>query len=147
MKRHTSESLAEMTTAEVVEAYNALPGVTQVKRFESHAIGVKRYLSASGAAEVPQAQPSAVSVAKPARKAAEPQPVSEPRKGTVKALVIALASRPCGVALETVMTKTGWARHTTRGFFSVLGGIKGKPAQYNVERTLDSKGRHTYRIA
>jgi hypothetical protein len=57
----------------------------------------------------------------------EPKPASPERKtreGTKQALVIELLRRPGGATIPEIVEATGWAQHTTRGFFA--GALKRK---------------------
>lgn len=57
------------------------------------------------------------------------------REGTVKQKAIELASRETGLPLQEAMETFGWLRHTTRGFFSLLG-----KAGWLVESTRSDAG-------
>ena len=67
--------------------------------------------------------------------------VTAPRGGSKKAQVIAMLKRPHGAALDTIMSKTGWQAHTTRGFISILGRSE------RVKSVRNNKGQRVYRIA
>jgi hypothetical protein len=54
------------------------------------------------------------------------------REGTKQALVIELLRRPSGATIPEIIESTGWASHTTRGFFA--GALKKK-----LGLTLDSE--------
>jgi hypothetical protein len=59
----------------------------------------------------------------------KPEPKSAPterktREGTKQALVIEMLRRPEGATIPEIVEATGWASHTTRGFFA--GALKKK---------------------
>jgi hypothetical protein len=61
------------------------------------------------------------------RQKSEPKPASSERKtreGTKQALVIEMLRRPEGATIPEIVEATGWASHTTRGFFA--GALKRK---------------------
>jgi hypothetical protein len=89
-------------------------------------------------------QPGEPKVAKK-RKKAKAAPKRKARAkaqaGSKKAQVIAMLKRASGVSLDTIVAKTGWARHTVRGFISILGRSE------KVSSERNSKGDRIYSIA
>ena len=59
-----------------------------------------------------------------------------------KADVIAMMKRAKGATLPEIIEATGWAKHTIRGFVSLLASKEGT----KVESTKSSIGERTYRI-
>lgn len=66
------------------------------------------------------------------------------REGTKQALVIEMLRRPEGATIAEIVEATGWASHTTRGFFA--GALKKKLGLSIVSEKDESRGR-TYHIA
>ncbi|WP_426959917.1 DUF3489 domain-containing protein [Muricoccus radiodurans] len=64
-----------------------------------------------------------VGVDTPARQPRAPATPRRPREGTKQQTVLALLRRPEGATIADVITVTGWAQHTVRGF---LAGLKKK---------------------
>jgi hypothetical protein len=76
----------------------------------------------------------------------EPKPASPERKtreGTKQALVIELLRRPVGATIPEIVAATGWASHTTRGFFA--GALKKKLGLVITSEKDEVRGRW-YRI-
>ena len=78
-------------------------------------------------------------VATPAPDACTPR---VPREFSKKAIVRDLLTRAGGATLEEIMEKTGWQKHTVRGF---MAGTM-KKAGYTVESFKPEGGERTYRI-
>lgn len=64
------------------------------------------------------------------------------KPGTKVALILSLMRRKGGVALEELMEKLEWQRHTVRGFVSTLGSKHG----IKIDSTKETRGR-VYRTA
>ena len=76
----------------------------------------------------------------------EPKPVTAERKireGTKQALVIEMLRRPEGATIAEIVEATGWASHTTRGFFA--GALKRKLGLAIDSDKDESRGR-VYRV-
>jgi hypothetical protein len=76
----------------------------------------------------------------------EPKPVPTERKtreGTKQALVIEMLRRPGGASIAEIVEATGWASHTTRGFFA--GALKKKLGLVIASERDAVRGR-TYRV-
>ena len=65
------------------------------------------------------------------------------REGTKQALVIEMLRRTEGATIAEIVEATGWASHTTRGFFA--GALKKKLGLSIVSEKDESRGR-TYHI-
>jgi hypothetical protein len=159
----TQKDLAKLAArwpaARLVEIWNSFAGVTPfddlqpVKKFTNREVAVKRIFEAVGRLEAAVAKPAAhVAPAKrkgakgpaKAKKAAAPRTSADAKDGSKKADVIEMMRRKDGVSLEEIMQKTGWQRHTVRGFVS---GTLGTKMGLKVEsfRSTENKERH-YRI-
>jgi len=99
--------------------------------------------SAKGASAKTQANQKATK----ARRAAKPARKAKPKKGAARegskaAQVVAILQRKGGATLTEIMSKTGWQKHTVRGF---MAGAMRK-AGYSVESFKPEGGERTYRI-
>ena len=75
----------------------------------------------------------------------EPKPATTERKtreGTKQALVIEMLRRPEGATIAEIVEATGWASHTTRGFFA--GALK-KKLGLTITSEKDEKRGRVYR--
>lgn len=77
-------------------------------------------------------------------KAPKPEPKPTPterkaREGTKQALVIEMLRRPDGATIPEIVEATGWASHTTRGFFA--GALKKKLGLVINSEKDDVRGR------
>ena len=89
-----------------------------------------------------------IEVEPPQTKAQKPEPKPAPterktREGTKQALVIDLLRRPNGATIPEIVEATGWAAHTTRGFFA--GALKKKLGLVITSEKDEVRGRW-YRI-
>ena len=124
--------------ARMVEIWNGLPGVTEVKKFTDRQTAATRIWSrvqtlkpAEETADA-KAQPAAKAPrkAKSARNATAATPAAKrpkssgPREGSKQAQVIALMERKGGASLPEIMKLTGWQKHTVRGFVAGTLGTK-----------------------
>jgi hypothetical protein len=78
-----------------------------------------------------------------AKQAAKTPESAGPREASKTAQVVTLLQRKNGATLEEIMKKTGWQKHTVRGF--VAGAMK--KAGYTVESFKSDHGGRTYRIS
>ena len=78
-----------------------------------------------------------------AKQAAKTPESAGPREASKTAQVVTLLQRQNGATLEEIMEKTGWQKHTVRGF--VAGAMK--KAGYTVESFKSDHGGRTYRIS
>jgi hypothetical protein len=89
-----------------------------------------------------QGAPTAQKVPR-AKQAAKTPESAGPREASKTAQVVTLLQRQNGATLEEIMEKTGWQKHTVRGF--VAGAMK--KAGYTVESFKSDHGGRTYRIS
>lgn len=86
--------------------------------------------------EIPASKPAKIERAKSTATTIETTPAvakeRKTREGTKQALVIEMLRRPEGATIPEIVEATGWASHTTRGFFA--GALKKK-----LGLTLDSE--------
>ena len=71
---------------------------------------------------------------------AKPLPAErKTREGTKQALVIEMLRRPNGATIPEIVEATGWAQHTTRGFFA--GALKKKLGLVMTSEKSEVRGR------
>jgi hypothetical protein len=122
--------------------------VCMVESGTSQALAEAAGSVATAGVQVPQdapaeeGAPTAKKVPK-ARQAAKAPERSGPREASKTAQVVTLLQRKNGATLEEIMEKTGWQKHTVRGF--VAGAMK--KAGYTVESFKSDHGGRTYRIS
>ena len=83
---------------------------------------------------------------KPKAQKPEPKPTTPERKtreGTKQALVIEMLRRKEGATIAEIVEATGWASHTTRGFFA--GALK-KKLGLTIESGKDESRGRVYRV-
>jgi hypothetical protein len=78
-----------------------------------------------------------------AKQAAKTPESAGPREASKTAQVVTLLQGKNGATLEEIMEKTGWQKHTVRGFMA--GAMK--KAGYTVESFKSDHGGRTYRIS
>ena len=103
----------------LIEIWNALPGVSPVKRFTDRPAAIKRLWAAL-----------------------EALPISSSRTDSKQAKLIGLLQRPEGASMEDLMETTGWQRHSIRG---LLSGVLRKKLGLDVSFMADGNSR-IYRI-
>lgn len=151
--REAIQDLTNRPMAFLVGAFNSIPGVKKVKKFETFEIAQKRVLKAcanwrfathhpTAPAETQRKAPAAI--AKPPRKGAAkatraPKAAAAtvggaPREGTRKAEIIKMLE--AGATREQIQQKTGWAPHSVRGFLSTL----------NKTRPVSKDDKGVYRV-
>ncbi len=106
-------------TARLTAIWNALSGVTPVKRFTDRASGLKRLWAAL-----------------------EALPVSSSRASSKQAQMINLMQRPEGASIQDLMTATGWQQHSVRG---LIAGTVRKKLGLAISSSKDG-GTRIYRI-
>jgi hypothetical protein len=152
----------------LVAIWNSLPGAKPVKSFKTAKVAAGRIweqVQSLGETPKPKAERKAKAGAQAAKgapakgkaskkatpakeapkgkKAAAKIEQSEgPREGTKTAQVLAMLQRKNGATLAEIMERTGWQRHTVRGFMA--GAMK--KAGYTVESFKSDKGERSYRI-
>jgi len=107
--------------------WNALPGVSPVKRFTDRATAVRRIWKA-------------IQNLQPAAPTALPKGTRERSK---KVQVLTLLERPEGVSVQEIMAVTAWQAHTVRGF---LSGTVGKRMGLRVTSERRADGQRAYRL-
>jgi len=97
--------------------------------------------------EIPVAKPAKVEKAKSTASAPEATPAAakerKTREGTKQALVIEMLRRPEGASIPEIVEATGWASHTTRGFFA--GALK-KKLGFAIDSEKDELRGRVYRL-
>ena len=140
------------TLGELVELWNGLPGVKQVRKFTDRETAVRRIWAAlhpdagdTGAAN-PKDTPKAKVIRNSAtsgRKTAKKAKVSLQHKHEKRRdRAIALMSRAGGVTLAELAKKMDWELHTARGFVSILGSKH----RIKIKSFKDEAGERTYQI-
>jgi Protein of unknown function (DUF3489) len=148
-----------------VELWNALPGVTPVKKFMNRSAGIKRMwaqlqgLDATPASQEasidrPKRSPLAKKAAAAAVKATRAPRVGKAvvasdegrvsREGSKEEIVVGMLKRKGGATREEIEEATGWQSHSVRGFIS--GVVKTKLA-LPVESFKNEAGERAYRLA
>ena len=107
-------------TPRLIAIWNALPGMSPVKRFKDRLSGLKRLWAAL-----------------------EALPISSSRTDSKQAMLISLMQRPEGASMDHLMKATGWQRHSVRG---LLSGTLRKKLGLTVSWSKDGDHR-IYRIA
>ncbi len=106
----TEEELTQHAAAcpgsRLVQIWNALPGVSPVKKFTNRQTGAARIWKAIQALEP--------------RPAAQTAAEGNARAGTKTAAVIEMLRRPEGATVPEIMVAMGWQPHSVRGFLSNL---------------------------
>jgi len=103
-------AVASWPLSRLVRVWNALPGVTAVRKFTDRATAIRRIW-----------RQIEMNAARPATTARPPLKLTIPTKGEH---VVTLLMRPEGASLGELRTITGWKAHTVRGFISRQVGRK-----------------------
>ncbi len=97
--------------------------------------------------EVPAGKPARGKDTRSTATAAEETPPAskerKTREGTKQALVIEMLRRPAGASIPEIVEATGWASHTTRGFFA--GALK-KKLGLTINSEKDEVRGRVYRV-
>jgi Protein of unknown function (DUF3489) len=135
---------ADWPVTRLAEIWNTLPGVTAVKKFKDRATGVTRIWNAIQALEPAQETETGNADGTPGTTCVEAAATltGTAREGSKRARVLELMRQPDGVTLETIMSETGWLKHTVRGFVSGSLVRKGVP----VESFRLDDGQRAYRV-
>lgn len=96
--------------ARLVAIWNGLPSLAPVHRFTDRKTAVARIWKAINLAEATNAHA--------AKRAPKAQNMVAVRRGTKKARVVAMLTRPKGATLRDITRATGWQEHSVRGFIS-----------------------------
>ena len=153
---------AQWPAERLLAIWNTLPGVAPIKKMKQPARVMariwKRIQGLLATAMPPPAPadtagPRTASATKRQRKgkAASGKPTRSrrqvpamaPRQGSKAAQVLTLLRRKNGVSLAEIAAKTGWQKHTVRGFLA--GTVK--KAGYTVESFKPEGGTRTYRLS
>lgn len=145
--REALQDLTNRPMAFLVDAFNSIPGVKKVKKFETFEIAQKRVLKACADAAWLKAPAAVTTPATAPRKGAQkatraPRATKAtaatvggaPREGTRKAEIIGMLE--AGATREQIQQKTGWAPHSVRGFLSTL----------NKTRPVSKDDKGVYRV-
>jgi hypothetical protein len=97
--------------------------------------------AAAPAPKAPKGAPNKAKVTK-AAKAKDAAPTA--REGSKKAIVLDLLRRKGGASLDEIAERTGWQRHSIRGF---LSGSVTKQMGLKVESAKNEAGERRYKIA
>jgi Protein of unknown function (DUF3489) len=130
----------------LAEIWNALPGVTPVKKFTSRKTAVLRIWAAIQNLDphVGEQRPRvAPKKARPAKQADHRNDASSAREGSKKAEILALLRREGGATLQELMAATDWQAHSVRGF---LSGTLRKKMGLTVESAKRQDGERIYSI-
>ena len=125
---------AEWPMKRLVEAWNSVPGVIPVRKFENRETALRRIWSAL------QPQTTAAFPAARSRSVSR-KPGATFREGSKAAQVHALLCRPEGATLNEIRSATGWQAHSVRGFIS--GTLR---KQKQPVRSFRREGERVYRI-
>jgi len=119
----SAEQLAALVQAwpiaRLVEVWNQLPGVRQIRKFTDRKNGVRRLWQAVQAIAVKAGQQrrKAVLNRQPEPPAAKQSKQGRtPQKGTKTETILALLRQPSGATLTDLMRATQWQAHSVRGF-------------------------------
>jgi hypothetical protein len=148
-ERFTTESeLAQLAArwpaARLVEVWNSIPGLAQVRKFTSRKTAVSRIWKAAQSLVSRQNAPDVAT--KPGKSRKRPTPKAKAhtaRDGSKKADIIRLLERAKGATLEELMEATGWQAHSVRGFIS---GTLSKKLKMKIDSFRTEKGNRTYRV-
>ena len=169
-ERQLAGLMAGWPEARIVEVWNTLPGVKQLKKVKNDSATASRIwkriqrlgqtVQIEGAAPVKaerkeqkptpkqtRAQAKTGRKTGARRKAAKVEKAKAgehagPRPGTKTAQVIQILQRKNGATLTEIMDNTNWQRHTVRGFMA--GAMK--RAGFKVESFQSDRGERTYRL-
>ena len=122
---------ADLPMARLVAIWNHLPGVTKVERFTSRAKAIQRIWNV---------------LITGIRPVAQRKPVRQPPGGTresKKEQLLALLRQPDGVSLDSLVSATGWQKHSIRGF---LSGAVRRTMGLKLVSSKDTSGTRVYRI-
>ena len=136
----SEQQLAEVTSdwpaSRLVEIWNALPGVTAIRKFKDRATALSRIWKQA------QSLPPFVEPI-PVEEVPAQQEAKSESGGSKKDLVVAMLDAAEGVTLAQIMAATGWQKHSVRGF---LSGAVGKKMGLTVVSSKPKDGERVYRI-
>jgi hypothetical protein len=96
------------------------------------------------AGAAPKAAKGATKKAKATKAARTKDGAPQAREGSKKAIVLDLLRRKDGASLDEIAERTGWQRHSIRGF---LSGAVAKKMGMTVESAKNEAGERRYKIA
>ncbi len=135
----SEQQLAEVTSdwpaSRLVEIWNALPGVTAIRKFKDRATAISRIWKQA------QSLPPFVEPI-PVEEVPAQQEAKSESGGSKKDLVVSMLDAE-GVTLAQIMAATGWQKHSVRGF---LSGAVGKKMGLAVVSSKPKDGERVYRI-
>ena len=136
----SEQQLGEVTSdwpaSRLVEIWNALPGVTAIRKFKDRATALSRIWKQA------QSLPPFVEPI-PVEEVPAQQEAKSESGGSKKDLVVAMLDAAEGVTLAQIMAATGWQKHSVRGF---LSGAVGKKMGLTVVSSKPKDGERVYRI-
>jgi hypothetical protein len=120
----------------LVEIWNKLPNVKEVRKFTDRGTAIQRIWNAVQDLRPSLAPPPGTAASLSARRAAK---AAAPRKreNTKTERIIALLKRPSGATLTEIMEETNWQSHSVRAFVCQLPrrfGLRIKSQKQNGER-------------
>jgi hypothetical protein len=144
-EKDLAQLAADWPGTRLVEVWNGIPGLPQVKKFTNRAVAVARIWKA--VQSLGSGEPARQVASKRGHSARKPpckQQAHTDRKNTKQAQVVALLKRSSGATLQHLMRTTGWQAHSVRGFIS---GALGKKLSLKIESFKTERGERAYRIA
>jgi hypothetical protein len=161
-EKELAKLAANWPTDRLIQIWNGFAGVAgfasdlkPVKKFTDRKSAVARIWKAiqglDGAAPetatatlAPKAPKGAPKKAKAIKTAKAKEAAPEAREGSKKAIVLDLLRRKGGATLDEIAERTGWQRHSIRGF---LSGSVTKQMGLKVESAKNEAGERRYKIA
>jgi hypothetical protein len=141
-------------SSKLLELWNSLPGVTQVKKFTDRKTALARIWKAAqaltppgapqGAPDAPKAKGSSKKATSGKKAAPARQGGKQARDGSKKAQILELLRRAEGATLADIRSATGWQAHSVRGFIS---GSLSKKMGLKVESFKTPQGDRAYRVS
>ena len=142
----SEQQLAEVTSdwpaSRLVEIWNALPGVTAIRKFKDRATALSRIWKQAQSLP-PFVEPAPVEEVPAQTEEAKLEEAKSESGGSKKDLVVSMLDAAEGVTLAQIMAATGWQKHSVRGF---LSGAVGKKMGLAVVSSKPKDGERVYRI-
>jgi hypothetical protein len=102
----------------LVEIWNSLPGVQEVRKFTSRPVAVRRIWKAIQTLDPGVAPQGAKGAKKKGGRGQKATAKKAAATGTKTEQIIALLKQPSGATLKALMAATAWQSHSIRGFIS-----------------------------
>jgi hypothetical protein len=102
----------------LVEIWNSLPGVQEVRKFTSRPVAVRRIWKAIQTLDPGVAPPGAKGAKKKGGRGTKATAKKPAATGTKTEQIIALLKQPSGATVQALMAATAWQSHSIRGFIS-----------------------------